>query len=66
VVGVYKWYLNSWERGAEVMAVVFEITFSWAAMKFYLLAWGVGIVMVFSMAYQNLKPEIHGWFSKFK
>lgn len=66
VVGVYKWYLNSWKQGAEVIAIVFGITFSWEAIKFYLLAWGVGLVMVCTMAYQEFKPWIHQWFSKFK
>ena len=34
--------------------------------KLLLLCWGIGLVMVSSMVYQNLKPEIHQWFRKFK
>jgi hypothetical protein len=27
--------------------------------QFLLLSWGFGLLMVFSMAYQNLKTEVH-------
>ena len=57
-IGVYKWYLNSWEQGWDIILIVFKTTFSWSAIKFYLLAWSVGIVMVCSLTYQNFKPEI--------
>jgi hypothetical protein len=65
VVGLYKWHLNSWEQGTEIMVAIFEISFSWAAIKFYLLAWGVGILMVCYMTYGQFKLSIHEWFRKF-
>ncbi len=34
--------------------------------KLLLLCWGIGILMVCSIAYQNLKPWIHEWFSNLK
>ena len=34
--------------------------------RLLLLCWGIGLVMVFSMAYQNLKPEVYQWLRKFK
>lgn len=35
-------------------------------LRMLMLTWGCGLAMVFAMAYQNLKPEIHQWFRKFK
>ena len=66
VIGLYKWYLNSWEQGQDIFSLVLTTTFSWGAIKFYLLAWGVGIVMVCSMTYQNFKTGFHAWFRKSK
>ena len=66
VIGLYKWYLNSWEQGQDILLLVLATTFSWGAIKFYLLVWGVGILMVCSMTYQNFKKEIRGCFKKFK
>jgi hypothetical protein len=42
----------------DVFLLVLTTTFSWGAIKFYLLAWGIGIVMVCSLTYQNFKLEI--------
>lgn len=32
--------------------------------RFFLFSWGVSLVMIVLMTYQNLKPEIHQWFKK--
>ena len=64
--GLYEWYLNSWDRGSHVLGIFLKTIFSWGAIKFYLLAWGVGILMVCSVTYQNFKTEIRGCFKKFK
>lgn len=58
VTSLYEWYLNLWDRGPHIFRIYLEAIFSWGAIKFYLLAWGVGIVMVCSLTYQNFKPDI--------
>lgn len=58
VTSLYEWYLTSWDRGMHVLRVYVETIFSWSAVKLYLLAWGVGIVIVCSLTYQNFKPVI--------
>lgn len=58
VISLHEWYLTSWNGGMHVFRVFVKTIFSWHAIKFYLLAWGVGIVMVCSLTYQNFKPEI--------
>jgi hypothetical protein len=34
--------------------------------RLFMLMWMVGVVVVCSLAYKNLKPEIHEWFRKHK
>jgi hypothetical protein len=34
--------------------------------RLLILSWGIGLVMVVAMAYQNFKPDFHAWFRKFK
>ena len=58
ITSLYEWHSNSWNRGSHIYSIFLKSIFSWAAIKFYLLAWGVGIVMVGSLTYQNFKPEI--------
>jgi len=44
----------------------FEYLLREKTQRFFLFSWGVGLAMVFLMAYQNLRPEIHEWLRKFK
>ena len=58
ITSLYEWYLSFWSRGSHIFEIYLETMFSWGAIRFYLLAWGVGIVMVISLTYRNFKPEI--------
>lgn len=58
IISLHEWYLTSWNGGTHVFRVFLKTIFSWSAIKFYLLAWGVGIVMICSLTYKKFKPEI--------
>jgi len=57
-MALYNWYLSSWDGGVKIFRAFAGAVFSWNAAKFYLLGWGVGVIMVLWMTYQNFKPEI--------
>ena len=49
-----------------LMNPLMDVYSSQKFLRILMLAWGIGLVMVFLMAYQNLKPEIHQWFRKLR
>ena len=54
------------DLNACLMTPLMDIYSSQKFLRMLMLAWGLGLIMVFAMAYQNLKPEIYQWFRKFK
>jgi hypothetical protein len=51
---------------ACLMNPLVDIYSSQKFLRMLMLAWGFGLIMVFAMTYQNLKPEIHQWFRKLR
>lgn len=66
VSALYRFYLNSWQQGSDLLWLALSGLFSWQMIKFYLLAWGFGLLMVCSMAYSEFKPSIHQFFRRLK
>ena len=65
-VGVWGYLINGCaDLDSCLINPLMDIYGSQKFLRALMFLWGCGLVMVFAMAYQNLKPEIHQWLRKF-